>query len=170
MVVEALQAKGGRVVIDDLHGHGFNPVLTAQEMAVYYDDKVPADIADQVEHLKSAEELIFVFPIWMYHMPALLKGYFDRVWRPNVSFKFEGDEIQPLLLGLRHLTVIACHGQSETTCDLVGDGTREFFSKSIRSILPGLQTVTRFDLYGLDTADARYVQGELDRIRRHFAE
>jgi putative NADPH-quinone reductase len=137
-------------------------------MAEYYDDKVPADIEALVEHLRAAEELVFVLPVWMYGMPALLKGYFDKVWRPHVSFRFDDGAIRPLLPGIRHLTVVVCHGQTEELCAAVGDGTRQFFSTSLPSILPGLETNTRFDLYGLDAADAGYIGQQLHGMRRHF--
>jgi NAD(P)H dehydrogenase (quinone) len=168
-VADTLRPRRGRVIVEDLHGQGFNPVVSQQELAAYYQKEVPADIAALVEHLRSAEELIFVLPVWMYHMPALLKGYFDRAWRPHVSFTIDGDAVRPLLLHVRHLTAIVCHGMSQATCDAVGDGTRLFFSQSLPSILPNLETNTRFDLFGLDTADAEHVRREIDRICRHFA-
>jgi NAD(P)H dehydrogenase (quinone) len=168
-VEHALGPRRARVIVDDLHAQGFNPVISMQEMADYYDDKVPADIAGLVAHLRSADELIFVLPVWMYSLPALLKGYFDRVWRPHVSFEIDGGAIRPLLPGIRHLTAVVCHGAPEAVCDQVGDGTRLFFATSLPSVLPGLQTNTRFDLYGLDTAGDDNIRRELDRILRHFA-
>jgi putative NADPH-quinone reductase len=169
LVEEELRPRRTRVIVDDLHALGFNPLIGPQEMAEYYDDKVPADIAALVEHLRAVEELVFVLPVWMYGLPALLKGYFDRVWRPHVSFAIDGGAIRPLLPGIGHLTAIVCHGATEAVCDEVGDGTRLFFATSLPSALPGLQTNTRFDLYGLDSAGADAIRRELDRITRHFA-
>jgi putative NADPH-quinone reductase len=170
LVADTLKAEHARVIVEDLHQLGFDPVVSGPELADYYrEDCIPSDIAVLVEQLRSAEELIFVLPIWMYGMPAILKGYFDRVWRPYVSFEFDGDRIRPLLVGVRHLTVIASHGRGEAECDLVGDGTRAYFSTSLPSVLPGLETNTRFDLYGLDAANAGSIARELENIRQHFA-
>jgi putative NADPH-quinone reductase len=168
-VADTLRPRRGRVIVDDLHGQAFNPVVSAGELAGYYQPRIPDDIAALVAHLRAAEELIFVLPVWMYHLPALLKGYFDRVWRPHVSFTIDADVVRPQLLHVRHLTAIVCHGMSQAVCDVVGDGTRTFFSQSLPSILPNLETNTRFDLFGLDTAPAGQVAQELDKIRRHFA-
>src|SRR5262245_61736878 len=146
-IEHALKPRRARVIVDDLQALNFNPVIGPREMAEYYDDKVPADIAALVEHLRAAEELVVVLPVWMYNLPALMKGYFDRVWRPHVSFKIDGGEIRPMLSGIKHLSAIVCHGASQAVSDEVGDGTRLFFAASLPSTLPGLESNTRFDLY-----------------------
>jgi len=168
-VADTLRPRRGQVIVEDLHGQGFNPVVSRQELRTYYRDELPADVAPLAEHLRAAEELVFVLPVWMYHMPALLKGYFDRVWRPHVSFTIDGDVIRPLLLHVRHLTAIVCHGMDRAVAEAAGDGTGAFFAQSLPSILPGLETNTRFDLFALDTAPADEVRQQIDRIRRHFA-
>ncbi|MGE3230763.1 MAG: NAD(P)H-dependent oxidoreductase [Hyphomicrobium sp.] len=169
LVAEVLQANGADVMVDDLHEISFDPVLSRSEFAGYCEEQAPGDIAPLVDHLRSAEELIFILPLWMYDMPAILKGYFDRVWRPHVSFAFDGARIRPLLTGIKHLSVVVSHGRGKAECDLVGDGTRSFFAVSLPSVLPNLETNTRFDLYALDHPDASAIEDALDRIRRHFA-
>lgn len=169
LVEETLKAANASVIVEDLNALGFDPVLSQTELAEYYRPEcTPPDVATLAEHLRAAEELIFVSPVWMYGLPAILKGYFDRVWRPSVSFEFDGERIRPLLTGIRHMTVIASHGRGKAECDLVGDGTLGYFATSIPSVLPGLETNTRFDLYGLDTADTGAIAHELENIRRHF--
>ena len=126
------------------------------------------EIRDQLRDRRTLF-MIFVLPIWMYGMPAILKGYFDRVWRPHVSFELEDGRIRPLLTGIRHLTAIATHGRGKPECDLTGDGTRDFFAASLPSVLPNLESNVRFDIYALDAPDETAIEDELDRIRRHFA-
>jgi len=165
-----LKGKNTAVTVHDLAQLKFNPVISAEELETYYDDRIPADLARFVEPLRSAQDLVIIYPVWMYHMPALMKGYFDKVWRPHISFELEGDQVRPLLTNIRSMTVIACHGMDAASCDLVGDGTREFFSTSLPSILPRLERNTRFDLYGLDTADVARIENELFKIRQHFSD
>ena len=45
-----------------------------------------ASVAKEIERLTNCEGLVFVFPTWWYGMPAILKGYIDRVWVPGVAF------------------------------------------------------------------------------------
>ncbi len=56
-----------------MHGHK-GPEPTPDGLAVY------------VDALQRADALVFCFPTWWLGMPAILKGYFDRVWRPGVAF------------------------------------------------------------------------------------
>jgi putative NADPH-quinone reductase len=156
------------VIVDDLTALGFCGVISNQEHSAYLESVLPSDIAVLVEHLRAAEELSFIFPVWMYGMPALLKGYFDRVWRPYVSFTLEDASIRPLLWNIKHLTVVATHGMNKNLCDRVGDTSQMFFSRSLPSILPNLLSNTRLDLYGMDVADERIISDELERIRMNF--
>ena len=44
-------------------------------------------VADQLDHLRWAEGLVFVYPTWWYSLPAMLKGWIDRVWVPFATFE-----------------------------------------------------------------------------------
>ena len=169
LVAETLAARGTPAVITDLNQVDFSPVLSRQELADYFSAPVPGDVAGLAADLQAAEQLIFVVPVWTYGLPALLKGYFDRVWRPGVSFVLDDGQVRPLLHGIGHLTVVATHGASEAEVDRTGDGTRLFFATSLPSILPALRTNTRFDIYGLDAPDRSAIATGIERIRQHFA-
>lgn len=89
-VRETLEARGDRVEVLDLHAEGFQPVLSRQERIDYHDPAVnAAPVAKYVEQLRRADAIVLVFPTWWYGMPALLKGYFDRVWLPGVAFEID---------------------------------------------------------------------------------
>lgn len=167
-VRQTIEARGGRVLVDDLVGMGFNPTITRPEFDVFYQDRIPEDIAVLVEHLRSAQELVFVLPVWMYGLPAILKGYFDRVWRPHVAYRLAGDEIEGLLGHITRMTVIVTHGRSEAETDAIGDGSKLFFETSLASLLPNLTDTQRFDFYALDTPDVSEIEGELRRVRDRF--
>ena len=42
-----------------------------------------------IERLKWAEAILFVYPTWWYGLPAMLKGWFDRVWAKDVAFTLQ---------------------------------------------------------------------------------
>ena len=71
----------------DLYREGFQPALTADERRSYtappYDE---SGVALYTELLRSVDGLIFCFPHWWFSMPAMVKGYFDRVWGPGIAF------------------------------------------------------------------------------------
>lgn len=98
MAQEALQRSGHQVRLTDLYAEGFPPALTKQERLNY--EAAGANITDvrtHVERLGWAQGLILVFPTWWYGMPAILKGYFDRVWVPGVAFELDprGSVLRP---------------------------------------------------------------------------
>ena len=68
---------------------------------------------EQIAALQRAEILILVFPTWWFGPPALLKGWFDRVWAPGFAFNRlakPGERITPKLAGLRHCLVVTTLG------------------------------------------------------------
>lgn len=166
-IAELLRSGGRTVIIDDLVATDFDPVLSRAELQQYYGDAVPADIAGLVAHLKEATDLYYVLPLWMFDMPALLKGYFERVFRPHVAFRFAGNDIIPLLTHVRHLTVVVTHGRDREETERSGDGTRVFFERSLPSLLPSLETNTRFDFYDLDGSADHTHDAVRDELWRH---
>ena len=77
---ETLKANGHTVDRCELYKEEFDPVLSAHERRAYKDTSANFKaVSDHVQRLRQAEGVIFVFPSWWYGMPAILKGYFDRV-------------------------------------------------------------------------------------------
>ncbi len=98
-----LKAMGHQVQIEDLYGQEFAPALTAQERATYYAPRyVVEGVREQAERLKEAEGLVLVFPTWWFGFPAILKGWFDRVWVPGVAYE-HGENFGPIVPGLNRM-------------------------------------------------------------------
>ncbi len=90
-VVATLSASGHEVDDCDLYTEGFQPVLSWEERQAYYDvGRNRAAVLSEIERLERSQGLIFVFPTWWYGMPAILKGYVDRVWVPGFAFELSG--------------------------------------------------------------------------------
>lgn len=108
--VDALRARGADVDVLDLYAENFQPALTAAERRLHYATPEPgADIVALQQRLASAELLVLVFPTWWFSMPAILKGWFDRVWAPKFAFE-QGTPIKPLLTGLKSCLVVTTLG------------------------------------------------------------
>ena len=52
--------------------------------------KFESDLKKSQEYIAWADHLVIIYPTWWGTMPALLKGFFDRVFEPNFAFKFRG--------------------------------------------------------------------------------
>ena len=106
----------------DLYAEDFEPVLSRAEWRVYESGEPHDDtVARHVAALQWAEALVFVYPTWWYGLPAILKGWLDRIWLPGVAFSLpsEGD-IRPTLTHVRKLAVITTCGASWWLTQLVG--------------------------------------------------
>ena len=112
-VVAALRRSGHEVDDCDLYAEGFDPVMTAAERRAYNSPSPDlSGVADHVARLRAAEALVMCFPTWWYGMPAILKGYFDRVWAKDVAFTLpeDGGLIRPALTNIKRIWVVTTYG------------------------------------------------------------
>jgi putative NADPH-quinone reductase len=99
VVCDALARAGHRVVFHDLYAEGFDPRLPATEISETAN--LPAVIARHCWELRAAEGIVVVHPNWWGQPPAVLKGWIDRVFRPQVASRFdEGDGGEGIPVGL----------------------------------------------------------------------
>jgi putative NADPH-quinone reductase len=112
-VAEMLTQQGHEVTIEDLYRDSFNPVLSENERATYYSKHYDSsDVQKQVERLVNAQALVLLFPTWWFGFPAMLKGWFDRVWGPGAAYEHADDygPIKPKLENLQRVLVITSMG------------------------------------------------------------
>jgi NAD(P)H dehydrogenase (quinone) len=112
-IVSRLKSSGHAIVVENLYATRFDPVLSDSERRRYYADRYDAaGVAGEVHRLESAEALVMVFPTWWFGFPAILKGWFDRVWVPGVAYDHASDlgSIRPRLNGLRKAFVVTTLG------------------------------------------------------------
>ena len=101
--IQALTDAGHEIQIEDLYQTEFSPLLTVGERKTYYHPPYDSSaIQSQIERLLAAEALILVFPTWWFACPAVLKGWFDRVWAPGVAYDHASD-LGPIKPRLHHL-------------------------------------------------------------------
>jgi NAD(P)H dehydrogenase (quinone) len=94
-----LIASGHEVRIRDLYSLGFNPVITLSDYDMIDRGDPPEDIAQEQDHIKWANIISFISPIFWAGMPALLKGYVDKVFSLGFAYSFQGDRPKGLLRG-----------------------------------------------------------------------
>ncbi|MDD3815380.1 MAG: NAD(P)H-dependent oxidoreductase [Desulfocapsaceae bacterium] len=112
-VVNKLTSMKHEVVIEDLYAEEFDPVLTVAERESYYSTSYDSSkISEQVDRLQEAEALVLLFPTWWFSFPAMLKGWFDRVWGPGIAYDHASNlgAIKPRLDNLRKVLVVTTLG------------------------------------------------------------
>lgn len=156
----------------DLHAIGFDPVMSAEERTLHH---APPEekpwLADQYDHLRWAQHLVWVYPTWWSGPPAILKGWVDRVWAEGVAYDLpEGaTTIRPLLVDVKRITVVTTHGSPRWINWLEGQVGKALFLRGLRSLC-GFGCKTRFlALYGLDRDDGGARRRFADRVESFFA-
>ncbi len=102
LAVEQLSHAGHQVVVSDLYAMNFNPVASAADFTArknpdylvyaleqrinYENQTIAADIAAEVEKVKAADLIIFSFPLHWFSVPAILKGWIDRVFVSGLTY------------------------------------------------------------------------------------
>lgn len=136
----ALERAGHQVDDCDLYAEAFDPVLSRQEHVDYRDPAVNrAAVARYVERVLAAEALVLCFPVWNFGLPAMLKGFFDRVFLPGVSFDLTADgRLRPRLQHIQKVGAIATYGRARPIAWYMGDPPRRFCTRGLRRLIrPG---------------------------------
>ncbi|RJT41933.1 flavodoxin family protein [Mesorhizobium waimense] len=138
-IVERLTAAGHAVDDCDLYVEDFDPRLTRAERLGYHDQRGEGDAAAfYVERLLRAEALVLSYPVWNFGFPAMLKGFFDRVFLPGVSFRLVDGKVQPSLHNIGKLAAVTTYGGSRFRAMLMGDPPRKLVNRMLRAtIKPG---------------------------------
>ena len=104
LVIGKLTQAGAEIRLTDLYARGFQPALSGPEWQGYLD--CPSNrtgVADDVADLRWCDTVIFVYPTWWYGLPAVLKGWLDRVLLPDVAFLMPDASHKTIRPGLRHI-------------------------------------------------------------------
>ena len=98
--VEAvLAAKKHDVVVRDLYALGFDPVLKSGDLAAIQSGKIPADIKVEQDYIAWSDIMTIIHPVWWTGLPAMIKGYIDRVFSYGFAYSVDASGIVKLLTG-----------------------------------------------------------------------
>lgn len=164
-VVDNLTAAGHEVDDLDLYAENFNPVLMPDERAAYHD--VPgntAGVQGYVDRLQAADALVLCHPVWNFGWPAILKGYFDRVFLPDVSFVFKKNRLGPGLTNIRKLTSVTTYGSKRWRAAVLGDAPRKNGTRFLRAVCHPAVSVKYHALYDIDRISETQVQTFIDKV------
>ncbi len=108
------------VEIIDLYADKFNPVLDLEDLGwMYQGGEAPENIKSYQEQIKNADKLTVVYPIWWAQMPAMLKGFIDRVFTMGFAFLYDENGPQALLKG-KQAHIITCSGSPNEYYEAIG--------------------------------------------------
>ncbi len=127
--VRALTAAGHRVEISDLYAEGFDPVAgrhdfknaadparfhyQSEQLDASRTDGFAADLVREQDRLMRADFVVFIFPLWWGGVPAIVKGWFDRVCAYGVAYADGRRFEQGYFVGRRALLALSTGGTAE---------------------------------------------------------
>jgi NAD(P)H dehydrogenase (quinone) len=165
-----LRSRGHGVYYCDLYAERFDPVLSERERIQYHDIKLNREpVAAYADRLLAAEALILIYPVWNEGFPAILKGFFDRVFIPGVSFTVSPDgALVTNLQKLRKIAAVCTYGASGTITFLLGDPPKRVVKRLVRW-MPGHHVRCDYlAYYDMDHSSEKQRAAFLKKVRRTF--
>ena len=151
--VETLTGLGHEVCVSDLYAMNFNPVASAEDFLerenpdyLYYaleqrtsfsSGKIKQDIQDEIAKVKNADLIIFTFPLFWMSVPAILKGWIDRVFVSGVFYGGKRIYGKGGMRGKRALVCTSLGGREYMFGDQGIHGQLYGHSGMLRSVLQG---------------------------------
>ncbi len=166
----ALEAKGHEVDLLDLCNENFDPRLSEAERRGYFD--TPYDTAGVdgiVARLRDADGLILVFPQWWFNFPAILKGFFDRVFAPGVAFDHDkaGGRIIPRLTNIKLLWALTTTGSPWWIVWLyMGNPVHRLLKRGIAAFCAKGVNFRMLSLHDMDRATQAQRAAHLERVKK----
>jgi putative NADPH-quinone reductase len=167
--VTGLLASGHEVDVLDLWAEGFDPALTASERRGHLDPpETKPHLADHFARLRQADVLVLVYPTWWGGPPAMLKGWFDRVWASGVAFRLPpgARTIRGSLRNVRRIIVLTTHGSGKLVNMAEAEPGKVMLQRNLRLMC---HPRTRFGwvaMYGMDRATDHQRAEFLARVDR----
>ena len=167
----ALRAAKHTVEVRDLYAERFTPAMSADERGQYYSASPSLQgIEQHISALQAAEALLLVYPTWWFGQPAMLKGWFDRVWVPGVAFRLrEVGGLEPLLTNIRRLGVVTTYGSPRWLLWMIGWPDRRMVNSGFRSLCAPDCRLDWIAMTRMDTCTAKQRERFVARVQSRLS-
>ncbi|MDE5054421.1 NAD(P)H oxidoreductase [Niallia taxi] len=84
--IEGMKQNGNEIDVLDLYNDGFDPLYSAEDERDWKNPEkvfLPS-VQKEMDRVLAADAIVFVFPIWWYNIPSIMKTYLDRVWNIGI--------------------------------------------------------------------------------------
>lgn len=171
-IVESLRVAGHEVIATDLYREKFDPVMSEDERRSYMgNDYSGGAVARYIELLRSVDGIVFCYPHWWFSMPAVLKGYVDRVWAPGTAFLYDArdNHLEPNLRHIRLFGVVTTYGSPWWIVRLfAGDAGRKVMMRGLKPMCAQDVRTLYLAHYDMDHSTDESRTRFLARVRERF--
>ena len=169
-VVEILRA-GGHIVDDlDLYAEKFDPVMSREGLLRYVNINANThEVEGYVQRLLAAEALVLMFPVWFDGLPAIMQGYFQRVFLPGVSVRIdEAGLFHPNLRNVKRMAAVCAYGESRRDVGAKGDPPLRFVRDNVGALIDPKGRFEYLALYDMNFTRAPRRAAFMKRVIRAF--
>ena len=169
-VVRTLGGRGWDVDDLDLYKENFDPVLSSEQMRSYIDvGKNTSEVEAYVDRLRAADAIAMIFPVWFDGLPAIMQGYFQRVFVPGVATIIDEKGLfHPNLWNLKRMAAVCTYGEIRAAVAKKHDPPRRFVRSNIAALIAPEGRFEYLALYGMDFSAPRQRAAFLRRVKRAF--
>ncbi|MEW4369412.1 NAD(P)H-dependent oxidoreductase [Paenibacillus kandeliae] len=162
--VHALEQQGHEVTVRDLYALGFQPVFTPEDSAAMRAGQTPIDIQTEQDYIRDADVITFIYPVWWTGLPAILKGYVDRVFAYGFAYASDENGIVQMLTGKQGL-IIHTHGTPKEVYERIGmtDGMKMTSDTGIFGFV-GIESVGHLSFGSIGYLDEAGYQDILNEV------
>jgi NAD(P)H dehydrogenase (quinone) len=174
-VVETLEAKGHQVDALNLYEEGFKAAMSRDERLHYHDipENVTPELRPYIDRLMAAEAMVFVHPVWNFGYPAMLKGYFDRVYLPGVAFILDGGgdrgRLVQNLKNIKKVAFVTTYGGTRLQTMIMGDPPRLLARRWAWATFGTRLPPKYLALYGINNCTPGQLSGFIGKVRREIS-
>jgi NAD(P)H dehydrogenase (quinone) len=161
---KGLEEAGHTYQVNDLYANNFDPVFKGPDFTQFAGGEMPKDVLDEQKKISQADALVFVYPVWWWGPPAILKGWFDRVLSHGFAYKLVEGKPQGLLPARKALIIntTLAHQQAYETMGVKPAMDKIMKDQIIRFC--GIQDVDYPLLYAPQTVDDETRKRYLDQV------
>ena len=172
----ALTAGGHTVDAMNLYDEDFQAVMSREERLNYHDipGNLTPEVKPYVDRVRAAEAAVFVHPVWNYGYPAILKGFFDRIFLPGVSFILVGGngtdkgKLVTNMKNIRKVAYITTYGGDRFRTWIMGDPPRRLAMRWAWVTFGTLLPPRYLALYDMNNQTEAGLKGFIDKVKREM--
>jgi putative NADPH-quinone reductase len=169
-VVKILQAGGHSVDDLDLYAERFDPVMSREGLLRYVDTNANTrEVEGYVQRLRAAEALVLVFPVWFDGLPAIMQGYFQRVFLPGVAVRIDAEGLfHPNLHHIKRMAAVCAYGEGRRDVFAKGDPPLRFVRDNIGALINPKGRFEYLALYDMNFSAAQRRAAFMKRVAHAF--
>jgi NAD(P)H dehydrogenase (quinone) len=146
-VENILKARGREYEVLNLYEINYDPVLKEEELYTAGNRGVSEENRAFQKKIGRSSEIIFIYPVWWGGMPAILKGFMDRVFTPGFAFKYRRDKLLKFIPD-KYLT------DKRVACFVTSGAPRFLYFL----LLNPVKTINKFIIFGFFGAKSKTFQ------------